>query len=126
MARKGWENLSEAYRNRLIMNRVTQADYESGQPLYKARGHRSATRESFNRRVQRYASSYQAPGVDAADLRSHIRSMGEKQGSEFMSRQRMMTRMYERGETDAARALWDTRDTSLPDYMHYYHGVFGH
>lgn len=37
--RKGWDDLSEAYRNRLIKGGVTRTDYEGGVSLGKARGH---------------------------------------------------------------------------------------
>ena len=39
MARKSWQSLSANYRNRLQRAGITQADYESGSSLSKARGH---------------------------------------------------------------------------------------
>lgn len=37
--RKGWENLSPAYRKRLERGGISAADYASGKSLSKARGH---------------------------------------------------------------------------------------
>ena len=39
MARKGWHQLSDAYRNRLQRGGITQSAYERGESLQKARGH---------------------------------------------------------------------------------------
>lgn len=39
MARKGWNSLSPSYRARIEKAGLTQADYEAGASLTKARGH---------------------------------------------------------------------------------------
>lgn len=39
MARKGWNSLSPAYRARIEKAGLTQADYEAGTSLTRARGH---------------------------------------------------------------------------------------
>jgi hypothetical protein len=39
MARKGWAQLSDAYRKRLERGGISKAQYEAGESLSKARGH---------------------------------------------------------------------------------------
>lgn len=39
MARKGWNSLSPSYRDRIEKAGLTQADYEAGTSLTRARGH---------------------------------------------------------------------------------------
>jgi len=39
MARKGWESLSPAYRNRLERGGISKAAYERGESIKSARGH---------------------------------------------------------------------------------------
>jgi hypothetical protein len=39
VARKGWDQLSEAYRNRLVRGGINQQSYEAGASLKGARGH---------------------------------------------------------------------------------------
>lgn len=39
--RKGWDELSQKYRNRLERNGVSKASYENGSSIAKARGHAS-------------------------------------------------------------------------------------
>jgi len=39
MARKGWDSLTPAYRKRIEKAGLTQADYEAGTSLTRARGH---------------------------------------------------------------------------------------
>lgn len=62
MARKGWDNLSAAYRERIAKAGMTREDYEAGQSLSKARGH-SKTPErpsSFDpKKFPQYASERQ-------------------------------------------------------------------
>lgn len=39
--RRGWEQLSESYRSRLVKGGVTRSDYEAGVSLKGARGHKA-------------------------------------------------------------------------------------
>lgn len=62
MARKGWDQLSSGYRDRIIKAGMTREDYEAGRSLAKARGH-SKTPErpsSFDpKKFPQYASERQ-------------------------------------------------------------------
>lgn len=125
MARKGWDALSDNYRARLIRSGVSESDYRSGTPLHGARGHKNADRESFNKRTSHFASTYTSKR-DRDRVRTAVRGMGAKKGSEYMTDVRKMTKLYESGDIEAAKRMWEGRDQSLPAYLFYYHGVFGY
>lgn len=38
--------------------------------------------------------------------------------------QREAERAYDSGNMDRAKARWDSRDPSVPEFMYFYHGVF--
>ena len=137
MARKGWDALSDAYRDRLIRGGLTEAQYDAGVPLHGARGHVSTNRESFNKQTARFAKAEietktsrrgnrQIPERTESAIRNRVRAMGPKEGRKHMERVRKMTRLYESGDTDKARRMWEGRDQSQPEYMYFYHGVFGY
>ena len=126
MARKGWDNLSENYRNRLQRKGITASSYNAGAPLHSARGKVSFERESFQRRSSSFAwrLADSVPSVDAEAVRDSIRSLGPREGNAYMRQRKEMIRAYERGDTARAREWWENRDPSLPDGMFYYHGIF--
>ncbi len=132
MARKGWDVLSDSYRDRLIRGGISKSDYDAGQPLHGARGHLSAGKESWMKQSSRFAKEivWHSGGKDSHltedRVKRDIRSLGRQRGSSHIADQRRMIRLYERGDTEAARALWERRNTSLPDYMYFYHGVFAY
>lgn len=136
MPRKGWDNLSDAYRNRLLHNGISQSAYESGVALHGARGKGSASKEAFYKRAARFAHNelhpkssrigpQPIPGRTEHSIRERIKSMGRVRGTEYMNQVREMTRLYEAGYAVEARRMYDSRDTKLPDYMYFYHGIFG-
>ena len=135
MARKGWDALSDAYRNRLERQGISRRAYESGSSLHKARGHVSQPSEAFASRLRRFASEFATPEnaqlgvpeVDAQELTRRIRSMGPTQGQEYMDYRRMMTRLYERGDYERAQTLYRQRPKGVsgPASMWWYHGMFG-
>lgn len=62
MARKGWDNLSAAYRDRILKAGMTREDYEAGRSLSKARGHAQTPERpsSFDpKKFPKYASERQ-------------------------------------------------------------------
>lgn len=127
MARKGWDALTDAYRDRLLRGGISQAAYESGSPLTRARGHTNPRLESFRRQARQFAEThsertYQPERAD--QMRHYILHLGVNDGRDYMRDAREMVRLYERGDTDAARALWDQRNQSVPEWMNYYHGIF--
>jgi hypothetical protein len=143
MARKGWDNLSDAYRKRLEQNGIRKADYDSGTVLHGARGHTSSSRESFYRRSADFAKTVARydHSVSESTLRQRIRSMGTVEGNRYLSYRQRMIEAYESGDVDEARRLWEGRDQSKSkwvmfesssgnklqtDYMYHYHGIFGY
>lgn len=55
--RKGWDNLSPAYRDRLSRRGITKSQYEHGRPLAGARGH-GATPEHGLKSARRNPKKY--------------------------------------------------------------------
>ncbi len=126
--RKGWDNLSDAYRRRLELNGINKSAYDSGTTLAGARGHLTSNKEAFYRRSASFARdvSRNDSSLSSSQLRQRIRSMGMVRGTEYMDKRRAMVRAFESGNIDRAHALWEQRDTSLPDYLYHYHGVFNY
>src|SRR5690606_30124230 len=123
--RKGWDQLSEKYRNRLVRNGISQRDYEQGVSLASARGHTSPLRENYRRRVRRFAKDYHTfYDLSESEIKQTFYAMPVNKGTQVMREQREMQRLYDRGDVDLARQRWERRDTSLPEWMYYYHGVF--
>jgi len=127
MARKGWDALSSSYRNRLVRQGVNRTRYESGAPLYKARGHVSKPREAFNKRTTRFVERFAPPGDSPDIFLEQLRDMGQVKGQEYMDYRRTMTRLYESGRYKEAEVMYKNRDMSIkgPDNMWWYHGMFG-
>jgi hypothetical protein len=135
MARKGWDALSDAYRSRLERKGVSKSAYESGRSLHAARGHVSAQEESLRKRITRFVYSFGVPeesernphGYTAEDEIERLRRMGPLQAQEYMDYRRKMTRYWERGEPEKAMRMFKRRDRSVnvPEYMWWYHGMFG-
>ena len=125
--RKGWDNLSDNYRNRLLRGGISETSYNTDVPLHGARGHLSPARERFLRETRAFAKEYaQHSGAPIQEVKRRVQLMGTAKGRAYMEQSRRMSALYFEGETTRARSLWLLRDTSLPDYMHYYHGMFGY
>ena len=125
--RKRWEDLSENYRDRLIRKGVTRQSHEAAaSPLHYARGQTSARNENFRKRATTFANRYTNAGQPASTIRHNVLLMGVVEGTRYMLNQRKMVDMYESGDVAGARTMWEQRDQTIPDYMHYYHGVFGY
>lgn len=122
--RKGWDALSDAYRDRLKRSGINKQVYESGAPLHGARGHTSQVRENFNQQSRRFAKTYVA-GREETRVRQQVQAMGAQKGRAYMEDVRKMVRLYESGDTEQAKRLWEGRDQSLPAYLFFYHGLFG-
>lgn len=125
--RKGWDLLSDAYRDRLARAGITEQDYNAGVPLHGARGHVSAATESFARQSRTFAAEYSkyTPATRERVL-SYVRSMGRAKGVAYMQEAREMARRYSIGEVREASQMWLARNKNYPDWMYYYHGVFAY
>lgn len=139
MARKGWDALSDKYRNRLLRNGINQQAYESGAALHAARGKGSAGRESFSRFVSRFLHSVDAPPESAGAEKQRIMAMGPFKGRAYITERRAMVRAYERGDYPEAQSRFARRDQTIHGVMYrlrrsdgrivdatwWYHGIFG-
>lgn len=59
MARKGWDQLSPTYRERLEKAGISQRDYESGQSIDKGRGHGKTPEHPRNYDPSKYPQYHQ-------------------------------------------------------------------
>src|SRR6185369_16026166 len=130
MARKGWEDLSPRYRQRLEGRGVSRRQYESGQSLHAARGHVSARHESELRQervIDQFVDYYRRyySFVDEGTLKAELRAMSQSDRSEYMTAQKRAQDAYHHIGEKRAHRVWEQRLQYLPDYMQYYRGWFG-
>jgi hypothetical protein len=139
MARKGWDALSDKYRKRLLNKGITRSAYESGVSLNVARGHLNPQWEAYVKRVNRFVEAFGVPhivyiggkpvptGDDEKQEIQRLRDMGIQDGQTYMDYRREMTKLYVSGDYKQAETMYKQRDrkTGLPDYMWWYHGMFG-
>src|SRR5271155_981650 len=52
-SRKGWQQLSPGYRNRLTKNGITKAQYDAGKSLAKARGHQATPEHGIREAIRK-------------------------------------------------------------------------
>ncbi len=124
--RKGWDNLSNDYRERLRRKGITEALYDAGATLTPGRGHGTPAQEKFERDTIKAAREYTRfnKTIPQRQMVRQIRAMGRVKGERYMDLRSKMVRAYESGDVARAKQLWEQRDMSLPAYMFYYHGVF--
>lgn len=127
MARKGWDSLSASYRGRLERKGITRVQYDSGASLQRARGH---TREGERLRhaIKRFDRMDQIRyGNTQQDLRDLRRNHSDALILKALTYRRQMTELYEAGNEDAARYMYDHMPAefqALPDWMRWYHGAY--
>ena len=128
--RKSWDELSPEYRARLERKGVNRAKHASGSTnLAKARGHKSVVHERKQSREYRQVNSWigdyaRMYGRDEDDVREALAEFPKSQVAAGIAHQKKMQELYHDGRFKQARALWNKRDRSLPDWMNYYHGYF--
>jgi hypothetical protein len=127
MARKGWGQLSDAYKRRLERGGITRSKYERGESLQRARGH---TKEDEGlRRLEEHWMKINGGWTDQgrrgfAQVRKELGTRLVYQGMRY---QRMMQDAYEEGDEARARELYNSMPAEfdlLPDWMRWYHGMF--
>jgi hypothetical protein len=57
--------------------------------------------------------------------RGMVNRYGQQRLEDEIRLQREAQKAYERGDRERARSLWAQRDTGLPGWLWWYHGVFG-
>jgi hypothetical protein len=129
MARKTWDQLSDAYRKRLQRAGIGPKEHATGQGIARARGHRSKTAENSRRRflrerqrwAERYAETY---GQDFDVVEEALSEMDDSEIAELIADQTEMERLYQSGHTDSASQRYAMRTNVAPDNLNYYHGIF--
>lgn len=125
--RKGWDNLSDKVRDRYVRAGISKAGYDAGEQLHGARGHGSTGREKWHADSRAFAKSYtEYTKSNERRVLDYLRSLGSGKGRQFMARTEQMNRLYQEGQGEQAHLMWLGRDKSIPDFMHYYHGIFGY
>lgn len=119
MARKAWDALSPTYRQRLERAGITEQKHREGVKLSKARGHNE--REVLNHWIEEFAEVYRQ---DEETIRETLSEYGFSRVYKAIRLQEKMQTAYHNGDMRRAAQLWRTRDTGLPDWMHFYHGYF--
>jgi hypothetical protein len=109
-ARKGWQNLSPSTRKKYERVGVDSARYAQGY-----------SRESFSKFVQDQVRFY---GQDADEVREELREYDPGDVADAIQRQREMQNAYNRGDQQRAHALWEGRNSDLPEWMNKYHSYF--
>lgn len=109
-ARKGWANLAPSTRKKYERVGVDSARYAQG---YK--------RDEFEKFIQDQARFY---GRDPDETREELREYDPKDVADGIHRQREMQAAYNRGGQQRAHALWEGRNSNLPEWMNKYHSYF--
>ncbi len=123
--RKGWDLLSVNYRAKLTRAGITESAYTAGTPYpWRIKERKSREREDFVKEYTRYDRGGDSTWPDR--VRDHLKELGDSRANDYMQHTRRMAELYANSEFDAAHRLWLMRDKDLPEYMHYYHGVFGY
>lgn len=124
--RKGWEDLSESYRKRLIKGGISRTDYESGVSLGKARGHATpigigeksyANLRALARTVHWYPDETPESVVDdALRLGRDARWIRER-----IETRKADTVAYRHGNKVPGKTHWDRRSVVVNNSWYWYH-----
>jgi hypothetical protein len=106
--------------------------------ITEARGHGTREKESVERRLRSLMVREHVRVNPEGKIVRHGYEGGkrpslkgvitrENQGAldQYLRDQRAATRAYERGDFAAGRSLWASRDPSLPEWLFWYHGLYG-
>lgn len=124
--RKAWDDLSPGYRRRLEKAGVTKEAHASGSGLHKARGHGSKSKESFNRRRNRWmAKMSDATSRDVVDIEEEMDHLSTVEQEKLMRHQERAEELYRMHRlTEATDAFQDyLNDLGLPWWMIAYRGL---
>jgi hypothetical protein len=131
VARKSWDDLSPAYRARLVRKGISEEQHRAGAQLSAARGHTSTSKENERRRAVRrirkhsevYAEEY---GLDEDEVREQLMRLPTQQALDIITLQEASYELFMEGQIQAAGAVWfmSPREHDVPDWIYYYHGPF--
>lgn len=123
--RKGWNELSDAYRRRLERSGVSKTDYESGTSLKSARGHKTPTGigEKTYQSLRRLASGLPWEGQKPKEVIDEALQRGESPDwiKERLSQKRKDIAAYKKGDRTKGRENWERRRLTVPRHWYWYH-----
>lgn len=129
--RKGWDQLSPAYRRRLQRNNITRAAYEAGASLSTARGHRpnefgvSETRASILRRLIRSTDSWAKDDNPTEIVANTIGVIGYEATVARLFRKAGDYSAYHKGGISGPGTPgyihWHNRKIYISEHMYWYH-----
>lgn len=109
--RKGtWNSLAPSTQKRYQRLGIDKTRYESG-----------ARRGDWDKFYDRQSKFY---GMSRSEVREGLEGYDRGAIYDAVKLQQRMIELYQSGHGDQARALWETRDQDMPEWMYYYHGMF--
>lgn len=115
--RKGWSQLSPAYRERLKRNGITAKSYRSGASLHKARGKVSARHENESRQFWRSAERAR---FDRDDVQEVIDDIGYDEAKDILFYRDLALRGDNPFAAGAMRTLYGQYQGLVPKEWLYY------
>jgi len=109
--KKAWSDLAPSTRKRYEQAGINAQRHAAG-----------ASRSDWDNFLRRQEIYY---GRDRDEMREELRGFDKGKLIDAVIKQERMQSLYNEGRMAEARAMWDARDQDLPDWMHYYHGIFG-
>lgn len=109
-ARKDWSDLSPKTRAEKLRHGIGPREHSSGVSV--------RTLRQLEREVEKYY------GRDPSEVRQELMSYDLVAVQRAARDRQRMHDLYDKGLHADARRLWEQRDTSLPEWMFYYHGAF--
>jgi hypothetical protein len=127
MARKGWEQLSPAYRRRLEKGGINRVRYDLGMSLHKARGHKSKREESQRRQFWRLADKQLSRDFDREEIQEVVDSIGYEEALEILRYRDMALHPSDAMEAylsaASMRTLYGQYEGVVPREWLWYHGA---
>lgn len=124
--RKGWDELTEGYRSRLVKGGVSKTDYESGASLKRARGHKTPTGigEKTYAQLRRLATGLDWENQKPKEVIDEALARGESPDwiKTRIAVRRQDTTYYRRDKNpEPGKGHWDRRRVAVPRAWYWYH-----
>ena len=125
-ARKGWAQLSDNYRKRLLRGGINQQAYESGATLKAARGHKTPTgigEKAYANllKIAKGLSWHPDETPKQAVDNELARGLSPRWLRERLTRRASDTQAYRKGDRKPGRQSWDRRRLSVATELYWYH-----
>jgi hypothetical protein len=109
-ARKAWTDLAPKTRAEKLRHGIGRQEHEQGVSV--------RTLRTLEKEVEKYY------GRDPAEVRQELMTHDLVAVQRASKMRQKMHDLYDKGRHSEARALWEQRDQSLPEWMFFYHGAF--